>query len=256
MKYHEKGIHSEPIEAFYVDAPPMEMNPELVWPALQRSGFRRTEAMTVQVKGLLPLGKALVRARAMAWLYAVESMSATELENFPKPICDADFLCFGLCTAGQAIDDRTRQLRSAGELIDSMILDSIALTGLSWVGDELGQRIFSWAEGKRLAASRAFSPGAGVGLWDLDKQRVLFDHLPREPLGVRLTQHFLMQPSKSISFVIGIGKHMKQATNLFSCEGCDRSDCDYRHTPNGEMVQAKASQIFQGVDETENTRVT
>ena len=230
-------VFSEPIAAFDVESPPRELDLESVWPALQRGGFRRSEAINAQVEALLSLGRALVRPRAIARLYAVGSMLATQLESLPAPILEAEFLCFGLCTAGQDVDDRTRELRAAGELIDSMILDAMALTGLSWIGDELGQRIFSWAAGKGLAASRAFSPGAGQ--WELNNQRLVFDHLPAERFGVRLTEHYLMQPSKCVSFVIGIGGRVKQVPYPFSCEGCTRVDCAYRHVPSAEMVQSE-----------------
>ena len=55
---------------------------------------------------------------------------------------------------------------------------------------------------------------------------------------MELTDHFLMKPSKSVSFVIGIGADVKQATHPFSCEECDRLDCAYRHIPDAGRVRS------------------
>ena len=118
-----------------------------------------------------------------------------------------------------------------------MILDAIAMTGLSLIGDQLGRAAFDWARDRGLSASRSFSPGAGASGWEIKHQRFLFDFLPEEPLGVELTPHFLMRPLKSVSFIIGIGSRVKQAKHPFSCEGCDRLDCAYRHIPENEMVR-------------------
>ena len=230
-------MHSEPIATFDVDASPIGLNLESVWPALQRGGFRRSQMINAQVEVLLPLGRKLVRFRGFARLLTEDSVSADDRASLPTPISEARFFCFGVCTAGEAIDDYTLKNRNAGALIDSMILDAIALTGLSQVGDELGRRIFAWAEEKGLASSRAFSPGSG--LWGLDNQRVVFGHLPAEPLGVRLTEHYLMRPSKSLSFAVGIGGQVKQATYPFSCEGCSQVDCAHRHSRQAEMIHSE-----------------
>jgi hypothetical protein len=224
------------VERFDLTGVDIELDAESLWPALTRGGFSRSDAVVAQVDELLPLGTSLLRPRAIGRLYDVGPAAEPEQETLPEPIREAESLCFGLCTAGAAIDDRARALCEEGELIDSMILDAIAMTGLSLICDQLGRTIFDWAEQRGLSASRTFSPGAGASGWKLENQRFVFAHLPDDPLGVRLTPHFLMQPSKSVSFVIGIGERIKQATNPFSCEGCDRFDCAYRHIPGDEMV--------------------
>ncbi len=230
------SLRMEPVARFDLEAADHEVGSESVWPALERAGFLRTEAVRLRVEALLPLGEALISPRATGRMYPAETLSATDVERLPAPIREAEFLCFGLCTAGRAIDEQARALRTEGELIDSMILDAIALTGLSQISDRLGRAIFGWAEDAGMSASRAFSPGAGSSGWELENQRFVFAHLPENPLEVELTSHYLMRPSKSVSFVIGIGKRVKQAAYAFSCRGCDRVDCSYRHVPGSEMV--------------------
>lgn len=229
------------VDRFDLDDGKVELDPGAVWPTLQRGGFSRSPAVEAQVDELLPLAASLLHPRAMGRLYKVDAAAGQQRETLPEPIREAEYLCFGLCTAGRAIDDRARALCEEGQLIDSMILDAIAMTGLSLIGDRLGRAIFDWAKARDLPASRSFSPGAGASHWGLEYQRFLFAHLPGRPLGVELTDHFLMKPSKSVSFVIGIGGNVTQAKHPFSCEGCARFDCAYRHIPDAEMVDQRAT---------------
>jgi hypothetical protein len=120
-----------------------------------------------------------------------------------------------------------------------MILDAVALTALSAIGERLGGGLFGWAKERGLKASRAFAPGGGSTGWDLENQRFVFAHLPPKPLGVELTAHLLMTPSKSVSFAIGLGGDVHPAAHPFSCEGCDRGDCAYRRVPAEEMVRGR-----------------
>ena len=237
------------IDRFDLDGVDIELDSESLWPALERGGFSRSDAVKARVDELLPLGASLLRPRAMGRLYDVSSAAEPVRKALPDPIREAGVLCFGLCTAGRAIDDRARSFCEEGELIDSMILDAIAMTGLSIIGDRLGRTIFGWARERDLAASRAFSPGAGVSHWGLEHQRFLFGHLPERPLDVELTDRFLMKPSKSVSFVIGIGERIKQVKNPFSCEGCDRFDCAYRHIPESEMVYPETGRAGSSQEE-------
>lgn len=225
------------VERFDLDGSDIELTPDAVWSTLERGGFSRTAAVAPRVTELLPLARSLVRPRAMGRVYDVRALTRDETDALPDPIRSAQFLAFALSTAGRAIDERARALCEQGDLIDSMILDAVAMTGLSMIGDRLGRAVFDWAGARGLSASRSFSPGAGASRWGLENQRFVFAHLPDEPLGVELTPHFLMRPSKSVSFVIGVGGGVVQAAHPFSCEGCGRTDCAYRHIPDDEMVR-------------------
>jgi len=221
-----------------VDREEIELTEDAVWATLGRGGFSKTDAVVERFRTLYPLGVSLIEPRALARIVRSSALRDEEQADLPEPIATAEFISFCLSTAGRPIDERARSLCEEGELIDSMILDAVAMTGLSLVGDRLGREVFRWAADRGLPASRSFSPGAGASHWGLERQRFLFRHLPKRPLGVELTDSFLMRPSKSVSFVIGVGAEVKQATHPFSCEGCDRFDCAYRHIPDAEMVRA------------------
>jgi len=228
----------DPVARIDLDARGIDLSEEAVWATLVRAGFSRTNQVIERFEALYPMGRRLIEPRALAHVVQASTLSEGERAGLPEPIRDAEYLGFCVTTAGRAIDERTRALCDDGALIDSMILDAVAMTGLSWIGDRIGREVFAWAAEQGLAASRSFSPGAGASHWGLEYQRLLFDHLPERPLGVELTDHFLMKPSKSVSFVIGIGSDLKQATHPFSCEECDRLDCAYRHIPDAGRARS------------------
>ena len=152
-------------------------------------------------------------------------------DDLPVLVQDASFLVFGLVAGGSAIEQEAERLRETGRLLDSMILDALGSAAVSELCEQTAYRVFDWAEERGLNASRAFEPGSGVSRWSLENQRLIFANVEADEIGVRLTSHLLMRPSKSLSFLMGIGTEMKQASTPFSCQGCRRIDCPYRYEP-------------------------
>ena len=71
-----------------------------------------------------------------------------------------------------------------------------------------------------------FSPGY-CG-WMVVEQHKLFELMPDNFCGIRLTPSALMDPIKSVSGLIGIGKNVKRAP--YTCSLCDMKDCIYRRS--------------------------
>jgi len=233
----KRGPSEASIETFELSGRAIDLTAEAVWSALRCGGFLNSAVVGERFDELFQLGRFLIDLRALARLPREGELEATERSLLPAPIRDAEHLWVCVATAGEAIDRRARAFREEGDVINSMILDAIAMAGLSSIAERLGRKIFEWAADRRLAASRSFAPGAGASHWDLEHQRLVFDHLPDRPLGVELTDRFLMRPSKSLSFVIGVGGGVEQACLPFSCAGCARVDCAYRHIPKEETVR-------------------
>ena len=95
--------------------------------------------------------------------------------------------------------------------------------------ERVAYRVFDWAEKSGLNASRAFEPGSGASRWPLENQRLIFANVRADEIGVSLTSHLLMRPRKTVSFLIGAGTEIEQASTPFSCQGCRRTDCPYRY---------------------------
>jgi hypothetical protein len=86
------------------------------------------------------------------------------------------------------------------------------------------------SERYRPGRTSAMSPGS-LEDWPLEEQRALFAILgnPEDAIGVRLSDSFLMVPTKSVS---GIGFPTEQTFE--SCQLCPRQNCPGRRSPYDE----------------------
>ena len=218
----------------------LSFSPELemaeVFAILRAAGFPNSELTQRLIERLLPDGTALLAPKGAVRIYSAATLSEPERSGLPSLLLDADHLCYAIATAGEAIDEASRRLRSHGNLVDSMVMDAIAVAGLNRISRHLVNRIHAWARQHGGNSSRAFSPGSGLSPWDLSRQQDVFARAPGGLLGVRLLPTFLMVPTKSISFVIGLGTTIPHDTEPFSCADCSRAQCAYRLEPMDEMI--------------------
>lgn len=111
----------------------------------------------------------------------------------------------------EALDD------AEDNMLAKLFLDSwgssIAGSGYSWLYKFIAKTL----EDQGIYCTPSFSPGQHEV--PMKTQRVIFDELRPEDIGVTLNDHFLMQPKKSISGVFGIGTE-KNDENLRPCDFC------------------------------------
>lgn len=183
----------------------------------------------------LKLGNQLVESRAT---YSIrENNQRLIAENhLPRPLHKAELLAFGISTIGIALEEKVDELMKEGDYALSNILDSVGSAAVNETADRLGEQVLDYPRDHELNNTRAFSPGSGSSHWKIKHQQFIFDSLNPAEVGASLTSSFTMVPKKSSSFVIGMGKEVQQANNLYSCEGCTRDDCPYRHTPRKATV--------------------
>jgi hypothetical protein len=136
----------------------------------------------------------------------------------------SDSVAVFLCTAGEEIGARSRSLMKEGDLLKGFIFDivgsEIVETAAELMQEALGAQ--SSTVGKRI--TNRYSPGY-CG-WDVAEQFKLFQLVPENVCGIRLTESALMIPIKSVSGFIGIGENVK--LNPYTCDLCDLKDCIYR----------------------------
>jgi len=210
----------------------VELSLERVFRYLEYGGSSPSNPVLRKLEELVPKARTLV-------ICSVDEGADIHKDSLPSPIQDASFLAFGLVTVGPAIEQEVEKLRETGRLLDSMILDALGSAAVSELCERVAYRVFDWAEEHGLNASRAFEPGSGASRWPLENQRLIFANVRADEIGVRLTSHLLMRPIKSLSFLIGIGTEIKQASAPFSCQGCQRTDCPYRYEPSGSSPQRR-----------------
>lgn len=90
-------------------------------------------------------------------------------------------------------------------------------------------------EGHRLGGTSTMAPGS-LGDWPIQQQKPLFQLLgdTEAMIGVRLTESFLMLPSKSVS-----GIWFPTQTRFESCQLCPGQRCPNRRAPHAPELFEK-----------------
>jgi hypothetical protein len=149
-----------------------------------------------------------------------------------RHLAKADSVAVFLSTAGEGIVNRSRRAMAEGDPLTGYIYDMVGSMVADAAADlmqhELEKTVLE--EGKKI--TNRYSPGY-CG-WDVSEQHKLFSLLPGNFCGIRLTDSALMDPVKSISGFIGIGRNVKYHTHV--CTLCNMKDCAYREVP-GEMAE-------------------
>jgi hypothetical protein len=136
----------------------------------------------------------------------------------------SDSVALFLCTAGAEIGIRSRKTMQERDFLKGYIYDvigsEIAEAAADLMQEDLGKSLLD--SGKKI--TNRYSPGY-CG-WDVAEQHKLFQLIPDNYCGIKLTPSALMDPVKSISGIIGIGENVK--SNPYTCKMCDMKDCVYR----------------------------
>lgn len=135
-------------------------------------------------------------------------------------------VALGLCTIGDELENKVRELNQRGELAFAVILDAIGSVAAENTADFVNLQICEWCQKKGWGTSPRFSPG--YGNWSLEGQKFIFSLLPAEKIKVRLNQSCMMIPRKSVSFAIKIGEKFGSLKKKGICEICNLKDCPYR----------------------------
>lgn len=129
-----------------------------------------------------------------------------------------------LCTAGQAISDRSKKAMHEGDLLTGYIFDVIGSEIVEAAADLMQEDLTTSAAASGVIITNRYSPGY-CG-WNVDEQHRLFTFFAGNFCGIKLTPSALMDPVKSISGLIGIGKSVRM--NPYTCTKCEMKDCIYR----------------------------
>jgi len=209
----------------------LTLNQGLVFRYLEYGSASPSKLVLKKLNQLIPRARELAQPQVLSRICRVGEAADLHKDDLPKPIQCAELLAFGLCTVGSIIEEEAKRLHDNGEWLDWMILNALGAAAVSELCERLGYRIFDWAAAQGLNASRGFEPGSGVGHWPLERQRIVFANLPAEEIGVVLGPQLSMWPTKTLSFLMGVGARISQGNHPFSCQGCKRIDCAYHYEP-------------------------
>ena len=158
------------------------------------------------------------------WIIEGITIKSTALE---RNLDGCTKVCLMAATIGFGPDRLSERARAEGKMSRSVIFQAAGSASIERWCDEVNDKIRSEAKREGFYTRPRFSPGYGD--FSLDFQEQLFRILGvSKTIGVTLTEHQLMMPSKSVTALIGLGRK-----NL-NCEpgGCEicarRNDCVYR----------------------------
>ena len=140
-----------------------------------------------------------------------------------KELRNSEELLFFVCTAGKSISEMSALLLKGDDPAKGYIYDQVAIFLAEAVGNKLQQLVKEELPAGKLITN-SYSPG--YCHWDVADQHHLFALFPPAPCGVTLTDSALMNPVKSISGVIGIGKSVSYRE--YPCALCLSLNCIYR----------------------------
>lgn len=99
----------------------------------------------------------------------------------------------------EAIKEKTNQDNLAAAVVYDATASEIVDAGLDWIMDYLNQQV---RRERKTLLPRRFS--AGYADFDLKNQKVLYQKLQMEKIGVTITDEFILLPEKSVTAVSGI----------------------------------------------------
>jgi hypothetical protein len=129
-----------------------------------------------------------------------------------------------LSTAGSEIGIRSRRAMQERDLLRGYIYDVIGSEIVEAAADLMQEDLKQTMLESGYKITNRYSPGY-CG-WDVAEQHRLFQLLPENYCGIKLTPSALMDPVKSASGIIGIGRDVKY--NPYTCRMCSQDDCVYR----------------------------
>ncbi len=144
-------------------------------------------------------------------------------------IKNAKELVMGAMTIGPEVDKEIEQAQETKELMRGVILDAMG----SWVvSHHLGKfekELDEKLEDENMFRSICITPGSID--WPITDQKILFNLLKPEKIGMSLTDSMLMLPQKSLSFVIGVSDEPFGLDDKSKCDYCHRKErCRFSNT--------------------------
>ena len=205
-----------------VDRAPFHLETREVWRLLgyPPGRSRPTPLVIARIEEMLEESRALIDPRGC---YTIKSLRETPADG---PFRGADQIAYSVTTIGRRLEERVAELARRGETLRALVLDAIGSATVESVTDSINAEICRQVGQAGVFTNRRISPGYRG--WPITAQTEIFELLPSRLSGVQLKPTFFMEPRKSISAAISIGRHVAHSKYVSICAFCDRRDCAYR----------------------------
>ena len=138
-------------------------------------------------------------------------------------------LVLGVVTVGSTLENNVTELFARGEYPRAIALDAVGTVSVRSLSHYMRSLVCQEVKEQNLQTTKYFSPGSAD--WDISQQKNIFQIIPVDKIGVKLTESYMMIPQKSLSWVIGIGKDISRLSKeKGTCKICKLKSCQYRKT--------------------------
>lgn len=140
-----------------------------------------------------------------------------------------NYLAFGLSTIGNNLEDKVAELFAKNEYPKAIALDAVGTVASKFLSNYVKSLVCQEAKEQKFQTTKYFNPGSGD--WNINQQKIIFQIIPADKIGIKLTESYMMVPKKSLSWVIGIGKEIIiPSKGDDSCKICLAENCQFRKT--------------------------
>ena len=142
-----------------------------------------------------------------------------------KELRNSESAALFICTAGQKISELSRSLLSGDDPVLGYVYDVLGSVIVEAATDNIHQEVQKMAVSGGKSVTNRYSPG--YCHWSVSDQHKLFSFFPANCCDISLTDSALMNPIKSVSGIIGLGKAVRY--RQYTCDLCSLTDCFYRN---------------------------
>jgi hypothetical protein len=144
---------------------------------------------------------------------------------------DSDlFAAIGLVTLGVEFDLRMNQFSQNGDMLMALLADAGGSLLVDMACDQLEQITVKEFVSAGVVPGPRISPG--YGSFPLSEQMWLFERLPADQINVRLKSNYMMDPLKTISFIVLPKTNKILYPKRMDCGSCNILNCPDRNRTN------------------------
>jgi len=196
-----------------------------VEPAIMEQILSEAERCQPEMRGRAVY--AIMEFRPLDGMNAIEVNGRTiEDQTLLASLDGARSLAVAVCTVGPGIDEIIDDHFGQSDFLRGMIADVAGNRAAEDVAEQCAALICADARKQNLFSAKRISPGYGT--WDVSGQRAVFSLLDASPIGVSLNKQCMMQPKKSVSFVVTLTESEPHEEIRHPCLGCGFKNCAYR----------------------------
>lgn len=219
------GPLEEKLEVHVFESVSFKLDPLEVHRLLSYVPGRRppTRPILQRIDEMIAESRTLIEARSCCAIRRLKEAPAT------GPFRGAEMVAYCVCTIGKKLENRVAELSKKGEPLRALILDAVGSASVETVTDVVNAAICKKIGQKDLFTNRRISPGYRG--WSIEAQKEIFEIIPTSFSGVTLRPTFFMDPRKSISAAISVGRGVPHSKYVTICAYCNLKSCQFRRHP-------------------------